>query len=184
MRRNNTEYIVKLAALAALAVLLNIFTITVIPNTRNVLSFIYVPCFVAGIFMGPIAGLTVGFVGDLLGYFIAPQGDFMPLVLLASTLVGLIPGLVFKYLKGNTTLKITLSFILCYIICTAGLNTFAVWDRYFASTRTFFSYLLLRLPFQTLNIVANFVLVLSIYESNMLHALFKRGNKIILKKKN
>ncbi|MDD4291114.1 MAG: folate family ECF transporter S component [Clostridia bacterium] len=91
--KSSIKYIAYCGVLTALAIVCNTFTIMLAPN--KALSFVYIPAFTAGIALGPIAGLIVGGLGDLLGHFIAPKGDFQPLITLSSALIGLIPGLVY-----------------------------------------------------------------------------------------
>ena len=47
-------------------------------------SFNYIPCFIAGAFLGPVEGFIVGFMGDLLGGLIRPLGTYIPLIGIAS----------------------------------------------------------------------------------------------------
>lgn len=143
----STKKITIIAMLTAVATLLNIFTINTGVKYFH-LSFIYIPSFVAGIFLGPFSGFAVGFLGDLIGGFIHPLGPYNPMIGIASGLLGFIPGIVHKYIKLNDYLKILLSFVLCLIICTAGINTFAIYLMY-SSGKTYWAYLMLRLPFQT-----------------------------------
>ena len=189
MKKTKTVFIVRLGILTALSIVLNIFSIDLPMGNR--ISFSLLPSFVAGVFLGPLAGGVVGFSGDLLGFFISPPpppfGFYMWQVGLAKTLFGVIPGLIFKYWKkGNPTLRITVSFILCYIICTAGLNTYALWStlrsRPQGYPNGFFMYLSIRLPLQTLNTVVNFIAAIALYESGALHKTIGTDNKLLNKK--
>lgn len=149
------------ALLTALATVFNI--VTFYPVKYFSLSFTAIPCFIAGIMLGPISGFTVGFLGDFIGFLIAPPGPYMPMVGIASGLMGFIPGMVFLLFKFHPHLKIFISYILCLIICTAGLNTLNIWLVYSAGKTTFLSYLSLRLPFQVAVTVINMVLTILLY---------------------
>lgn len=142
----STKKITSIAMLTAIAVLLNVFTInTGVKDSR--ISFIYIPAFIGGVFISPFAGFAIGFIGDLLGGIYSMLGPYNPIIGIASGLLGLIPGLIFKYLKINDYLKIVLTFVATLIICTAGINTFALFLMY-SKGKTYWAYLVARLPFQ------------------------------------
>lgn len=151
--RLSTKKIAYIGVLSALSVVLNMFTFT-IPGSNFAVSFTYIPTFISGFFFGPIAGFLVGGIGDLLGCLIAPKGPWMPLITLASALMGLIPGLVAK-LRMSDYIKMAMSFILVYFICSAGVNTFALWQAFAATKKTFWVYLYGRMPVQTLVMLLN-----------------------------
>lgn len=161
----STIRIAYLALLTAIATLCNAGSIFI--NRYFTLSFIGIPCFIAGIMLGPISGFAVGFLGDLLGSLIAPQGPYMPMIGIASGLYGLIPGVIFLLFKMKPELKITISYILCLIICTCGLNTVSLWLTYSKGEKTlstFWIYLELRLPFQIAVAAINWFLTTVLYE--------------------
>lgn len=143
----STKKIASIAMLTALSVLFNIFSFNTGTKYFQI-SLIYIPSFIAGGFFGPISGFAVGFLGDLVGGFIHPLGPYNPLIGLASGVMGLIPGLVFKYLKVNDYIKLAISFVLCLIICTSGLNTLAFY-LYYSKGKTYWALLTARLAVQT-----------------------------------
>lgn len=153
------KFIAYQAMFTALATLTNIYTIP-FGGGSNFITLVYIPCFLAGIFLGPVAGFVVGAVGDILGLLIMPFGPWMPLITVASGLLGFIPGVVFKYAKiKNTNAKLIISILLCLIICTAGLNTLGTFLLYAVGKKTFFVYLGARLPVQCLLAAINFVII-------------------------
>lgn len=158
-----TKRIAYLAIFVALAVVTNVFTITFSFMGSNAISFNYVPCFFAGIFLGPISGFIVGVLSDALGCIIAPKGPWLPLITLASGLIGLIPGLIFKIKKVNPYILMAISIVLVFIICTAGLNTLAIFLAYFKGKKTFFAYLGGRVGMQAIVIAINTVLLYALY---------------------
>ena len=95
---NKTLKLTSVAMLTALAVLANLFTIPLTPNFSRVISFTIVVTFVAGIYPGPISGLTVGFLGDFIAHFINPMGGmgYNWFIGLSCALTGLIAGLVYS----------------------------------------------------------------------------------------
>lgn len=154
----STKKLVYTATLTAIATIFNIFVFY--PAKYFAVSFVALPCFIAGAFLGPVHGFGVGILGDLLGCIIHPQGPYLPLIGIASGLLGFIPGIVFQYFKmGNfLKVKVALSYILTLIICTSGLNTFALWQVFNKDGKSFFAYLALRLPFQVIVSFVNGIL--------------------------
>ncbi|NCA66529.1 MAG: folate family ECF transporter S component [Clostridia bacterium] len=158
----DTKKMVYTAVLIAIATIANYYTIYLL-NRVLAVSFTYLPCFVAGVFLGPVYGLAVGIAGDFLGLvFSGNIGLINPFILIASGLLGLIPGLVFRYIKLNNYAKIVISFLICLLICTAGLNTFGIWI-YGSRSKTFWAFLLARLPWQTLMVTVNVGITYAIF---------------------
>ncbi len=159
----HTQRLVYIAVLTAICTVANCFlTIPITPN--NSLSFTITVCFIAGYLLGAKAGFVVGFVGDLIGCIIFPQGVYLPLMSVASGLYGMIPGLLFSYFnsdkKFNNYLKTIISAILIYGICSLVLNSISLWLLY--SSKAFSAYLIVRLPFMSINAVMNCALCLLI----------------------
>ena len=153
-----TKFITYVSVFTALAVIANIFVIP-LGGGSNFISLVYIPCFFAGIYLGPLSGLAVGAIADVLGCIIAPKGAWLPLITVASGLLGLIPGLVFKYFKiKNDTVKLLLSIYFCLLICTCGLNTLATYLAY-SKGKTFAAYLAVRVPTQLLVASVNFIII-------------------------
>ncbi len=125
MQLSPTRKIVYAALFSALAVVLKIFAINPIPSVK--VSFLYIPCFLAGILLGPTHGFMTGVIGDLLGHIIKPTGPTSPFMVLRSGSMGLIMGLVFrvKYLKF-TLVKILAGAAAVLAVVTLGINTYAM----------------------------------------------------------
>ncbi|MCR4726111.1 MAG: folate family ECF transporter S component [Clostridia bacterium] len=152
----SARYIAYVALLAAVSVILNTLTITM-PGSGFAVSFTYIPTYIAGFFFGPAAGFFVGFVGDVLGCIIWPKGPWLPLITLASSLMGVIPGLI-RYLPLNEKILLAISFVTTFVVCSAGFNTFALWHAYASTKKTFWVYLVARLPLQLTVMAVNLVL--------------------------
>ncbi|MEG2413596.1 MAG: folate family ECF transporter S component [Clostridia bacterium] len=160
--RDYTKKLAYIAILTALACIFNYFTFFV--NKVFSISFTMIPTFVAGVFIGPIGGFLVGFLGDFLVGMIFPQGAYLITVGIASGLFGLIPGLVFKYIKLNAYVKIVISFALEFVICTLAINTTTFWVVYsMAKGKSYWVYLWGRFPFQLANTAINMALCCCIY---------------------
>ncbi len=159
----SSKSIAYIALLTAISVVLNIYSIPLMDNALK-LSFTYLICFVAGAFFGPLAGFLVGGLGDLIGFIIAPLGAWLPLVTLSSALIGFIPGIIFKYFRMRPILKIVVSFVLVYVVCTMFLNTFAIYLVILETTsRTFWGFLWFRLPLQSAIFAINFAAAIVLY---------------------
>ena len=125
------------------------------------LTFSYIVCVMAGIFLGPVAGGIVGGAGDIIGWFIQPAGPFNVFITLGSILLGVIPGLIFK-LKIPPIAKIFISFALIFVCCTAGLNSFGIWF-YYVRGKGFFLFLAGRLATQSIVWAVNMALTAAMY---------------------
>ena len=151
-----------LGVMTAIAVITNCFSITV-NSGANSISFNYVICSLAGIFFGPVSGGIVGLLGDLIGCLIAPKGPFNPFIMVASALIGVLSGLAFKIPKVNVYFKIIIGYLLIFVVCTLGLNTFGLWFFYAQGKKSFIVYLIGRAPFQAINIAINVVITYLLY---------------------
>ena len=164
--------------LIAICLLFNV--ITFYPVKYLAFSFTCIPTFIAGILLGPLSGFAVGFLGDLLGWVILPQGAYMPLVGVASGLFGFIPGILFL-ISGFSDLKyyvkIIIGYAACVLFCTCFLNTFNIWLVYASAKTSFWSYLWLRLPFQFAMAAVNCFLTILIYRE------LKKVQRIKIRKK-
>ena len=76
------------------------------------------PIMLAGIILGPLWGAAVGALSDILGFFIAPLGDFfIPGITLSAALWGFIPGIIVKYIfKKRSFSAILASSLACGIL--------------------------------------------------------------------
>ncbi|HIY78274.1 MAG TPA: ECF transporter S component [Candidatus Borkfalkia excrementavium] len=141
-----SKKIAYLAIFTAACVGINSISILVTPSIT--LSFNAAFGFLAGGILGPVGGFSVMFLGDLLGCFtnifniVVPN----PLVCIASGLLGLIPGLIMTHVRGNFYLRGVLSFFLCLLVCSAGVNTFAIYIFYSSRSVSYWAYLLTRMP--------------------------------------
>ncbi len=156
------------AVFTALSAVANIFTAVIGAGGSLAVSFTYIPNFFAGALLGPLSGFLTGLLGDLIGCWIAPKGDINPIILLASSLMGLIPGLIFKIrlpekwkAKGIvlTVVSLALTFVFCTVVNTLGLYVF-----YFKGVgKTLSAVFVMRLPKQSIVWAINSGIVLAIY---------------------
>lgn len=191
---NKTLKLTSVAMLTALAVLANMFTIPLTPNFSRVISFTIVVTFVAGIYLGPISGMTVGFLGDLIAHFINPMGGmgYNWFIGLSCALTGLIAGLVFK-LKLHRLIKLVIALVLSFVICTTLLNNFWLWLQIIVGVKpspsgliqfftmdktdirkTFWAFTTARTPVALLNVAINGVILAVITQSKILDKLIAK----------
>lgn len=103
--------------LLALYVVLSLFTIPLTPDNRIVLTFIATAA--AGYTLGPVPAMLVGGMGDVLGYFLNPNGAYFFGFTLSAMLNGLICGVCFYRKKFK---YIFLWILLSRILMTFGVN--------------------------------------------------------------
>lgn len=65
------------------------------------INFASIPIMLSGIVLGPLAGFCTGAAADLINFMVKPGGPFFPGFTLVSALSGMIPGLIFKYIKKD-----------------------------------------------------------------------------------
>lgn len=184
---NKTYKLALTAMLTALSVAANFFTIPLAPN--KYISFTIVFSFLAGMYLGAIPAVAVGFLGDLIGHIIHPFGAYNWFVGLSCALTGLICALVYK-LKINKIFKLVIAIILNFAICSAFINTFGLWLQiivgvdaspiglwqYFTMDKSgikksFWLYLAGRLPTQAINAVVNGVVLGILQQTKILDKL-------------
>ncbi len=89
------QSMVIIAMLLALRVVLGMFANATLPIFGNAvkISGAFLPIAMAGAMFGPVPGMLVGALGDVLSYIIAPTaGGFFPGLTLSGALTGLIYG--------------------------------------------------------------------------------------------
>ena len=116
-----TKSLVVMAMLLALAVVLGFVSVQVTESLR--LSFTFLPNALAGQLYGPVGGMLVGGLGDILKYLVKPTGPFFPGFTISGVLGGLIYGLVL-YKKPATLPRIILSQSLITVFVNIFLNTY------------------------------------------------------------
>lgn len=159
-KRRTTQYVVYIAVFAAMSVILNSIDINMITYK---ITFTYIPAFLAGAFLGPIAGALAGGIGDLMGFVINPQGAINPLIFIGSVLMGALPGFVFKIPKIPAYIKIMLSFVAVFLLCTLGVNTAGIYLYYSSRSVPYLTYIGTRAIKQGPTVAANLGLAYPVY---------------------
>ncbi|MDE6201489.1 MAG: folate family ECF transporter S component [Clostridiales bacterium] len=121
---DGTRRITYRAVLVALALVLKLVG-QVLQFGSFKITFVYMPWIISAIAMGPLGGMTVVFLTDLIGTFILSTGGFpLPLLVLSNALMGLLMGLAFKIPKIDPRLKLLIGTVAITLICTLGISTF------------------------------------------------------------
>ena len=132
----STRRLTTAAMLIAMSALIGIFCKTYLNFFDGVLrvSFENLPTILAGIMFGPIIGGICGLATDIISYLISPQSYFfLPVVSLGSLLVGVISGIMAKYVvKRHGTLQILASGGAAHLVgslIVKSIGLFPIYDR-------------------------------------------------------
>ena len=113
--------------LLALAVILNAVSIPLGPGLE--IAFTFVPVALGCMLFGPVVGGMLGALTDIVGYFIAPTGAYMPFLTISWAATGVIYGL-FLFNKEKITWKHILTVqIIISLFINILLNTY--WHTFF-----------------------------------------------------
>lgn len=156
-KRNNlskTQKITYTAVLTALAVVANVFDVKISDEFQ--ISLVATVGLTTGYLLGGGFGFAVCFMGDLLGAIVNPHGPYNPIIGIGTGLWGLIPGIAFSYFKGNPYLKTVISFLIGFILISAGVNVFGFCLMY--PTRYTLEILLPTLPLKLAVVAVNCVI--------------------------
>ena len=83
----------------------------------------------AGILFGPLAGMAVGVVADLLGCVLVGYA-INPLVTLGAAAIGLVSGLVFRFFRVKQAFKLTIAVLLAHLLGSVVLKTIGLAQFY------------------------------------------------------
>lgn len=108
------------AMLAAVAVLLGLFTIQI--GTFVKISFSSIPNGIVGHLFGPVVGSVFAAVADILGYIVRPTGAYFLPLTLVKLVAGFLYGIMY-YGKKLTFVRILITEFLVLLICNVILNT-------------------------------------------------------------
>lgn len=156
-----TRFITYTAVFSALAVLMKFVGqyLTITPEFK--ITLIYTVWLAAAACLGPVGGGGVCLISDILGAIILPRGAINPLLIAGNTLYGVLAALSFRFTPSRSYIaKFIVSGIVCTLICTCLLNTFAIWYWYgYNELFGFWIYFATRRAFQPLVAAINIVIV-------------------------
>lgn len=104
----------------AISVVLSLFKVPLGPTLQ--ISFASLPIAAGGMLFGPFVGAIIGFISDILGYIVRPNGFFFPGFTLNAILIGMFFGFFF-YRKKLTFMSVILSSLLITVVINLGLTT-------------------------------------------------------------
>ena len=107
------------AILTALYIILFIFKLRI--STTTEISFVYVASGVCGMFFGPLIGGLSAAVGDVISFFIAPNGEYFPGFTLSAFVSGFIYGWVL-YGKPVSLKRVMVAVLMDMVICNLVLT--------------------------------------------------------------
>lgn len=107
------------AMMAALYTVLSFFTLKI--SSTFEFGFSYIALLVCGMLYGPVASGIAGAVGDTLGFFVSPNGDFFPGFTLSAFVMGFVYGLIL-YKRPITIKRTAFAVGVISIICNLVLT--------------------------------------------------------------
>ena len=119
-RKSSVKRLTTTAMLVSISVVIGYFCKTYLNFGEGLfrLTFENLPIIMSGIIMGPVTGGIVGFLSDMVSYFLSPQ-TYPPnlIVTLGATVVGVLSGVVPKFvIKKRGRLQIIASGALAHIV--------------------------------------------------------------------
>ena len=92
------------------------------------ISFESIPVLIAGMWLGPVAGLIVGVISDVLGTIISGYGVYFVPLAITPIVNGVLPPLIFRYiLKDNiNVVKCVVVLVITQLIASMLLGTLAL----------------------------------------------------------
>ena len=167
MRKNtshaiNTRTLASCALLAALSVVLARLIIPM-PNATTRFSIEAVPIFMAGMLFGPLPGMLVGFVADLVGCLFSGYG-YNPLFCVPPILYGLFAGLFQTYLVRKVSLpRLALAFLPPVVLGSILYQSFSL-TLVYSTQGAFWANFIARLAARSVQFAITYVLdVLLVY---------------------
>lgn len=142
VKRNPVFVLVSLSMLIALQVVLSRFISIQTPLFK--ISTGFVPVMLAGSLFGPIGGLVVGGVSDLVGAMLFPFGAYFPGFTLTAAFSGIVYGAMLRGKPSITT--IIVSYLITTIVVTLGLNELFITYLYVKGTEPLYIRYLSILP--------------------------------------
>lgn len=115
--------IADLAILLAIGIIANIVSF----NTGTFLgrfSFVYGIAYISGILHGPLAGMCVTMLADLIPALIFPQGAWMPLITLGVGCISLIVGICNKYIPLKFHWRLMIGVIAAFLLSTCLITAY------------------------------------------------------------
>lgn len=161
MRKMTTKNIMLLALFAAISIILSRFLSFYLPivavNTVRI-SLGNIPIILAGLTLGPIAGLATGAIADFVGSTMFSALGYFPGFTLSAALVGFLPGVLKSVFNNTNRFSNVLAIVfITELITSVGLNT--LWLSIMMNV----NYFLLMLPRAGITLIMTFIYSWIIY---------------------
>ncbi len=152
------QKLVLASSLVAISIVIDIFFKQVLSFNNFGVPFYAIPIVFGSIILGPLYGVVMGYVSDLVGFVAFPNGIYAFIFALSAMIWGFIPGLFLykKFDKTRLVFTIILAHVLATVANTLGLLTFLPVETALAS-------LTVRLSMIPINVVIITVLVSGLY---------------------
>jgi ECF transporter S component (folate family) len=143
LAKNTAHKIAYTGLMTALCVVINMLEIK-LGGVQFSLT-IFISAF-AGLLLGPTAGFGACFLGDMLGFFIHPMGEYTPWIGISTGLMAFIPALFLLLPKAKklAPLYFAIACIVCFVVCTSGITTLYL-NKVWYKSMTFIECLTMRL---------------------------------------
>ena len=144
----SSRRITKFAVFVALALIMKLIgkALTIMPTFT--VTFIYLPWLISGAVLGPVGGMIVGALSDVLGNLVFGS-PFIPLTFVSNTIYALPIALIYKFAPvRNDYVKCVAGAVISLLACTLGIGSLALYLYYgYVESMGFAQYLLLfRMP--------------------------------------
>ena len=153
------QKLVLASSLVAISIVIDIFFKQVLNFNNFGVPFYAIPIVFGSIILGPIYGLVMGYVSDLVGFIAFPNGVYAFIFALSAMIWGFVPGL-FLYKKFDKV-KLVFTMLGAHILATIG-NTIGLLT--ILPTETALASLTIRLTMIPINVIIITVLVTHLYQ--------------------
>jgi riboflavin transporter len=153
------QKLVLASSLVAISIVIDIFFKQVLSFNNFGVPFYAIPIVFGSIILGPVYGLIMGYVSDLVGFIAFPNGVYAFVFALSAMVWGFVPGL-FLYKKFDKA-KLVIVVLFAHILATIG-NTIGLLT--FLPTETALASLTIRLTMIPINVVIISLLVFNLYQ--------------------
>ena len=141
LKVGTTKWLAHAALFTAIALLLKVIGQIGTLSDNFKITPIYTVWLLSAATLGPIGGMTVCFISDLLIALMFPTGVFNPFITIVWTLYGLTAGLIFKYFPVKSyTIKLVVAGVTCAVLFTFILDSLAIWGwcKYYLNLKSYF----------------------------------------------
>lgn len=121
----NTRSLVMMAALVAIQIVLARYLAIQVSETLRV-SFETVPLALAGMWLGPVAGVLVALISDILGTIIYGYGVWFPPIALGPMFFAFLCGVGAKYFNGGRQSTRNLVLMVTTVVVAGIINSFVI----------------------------------------------------------